>query len=229
MPAPSPLRGVRPLLLSATILALTACGGQESRTSDGTDGGSDEGGPSRGVALADDQLGSLERKRVTLSVPWTVRRLSRDADPDSAPSVVREISAESLPGADRLVLRFGSADPMPGFRVEGTVEGVERCETGDTIPARDGGGHLRLILTRASLAEDVEARPANASTLANVTSIDLACRTRERLEWVLGVESATAYRLVLATDPPRLAVDVRHSRRQGPDSAETAGGGPPGG
>ncbi|HSR41628.1 MAG TPA: hypothetical protein VLL48_05645 [Longimicrobiales bacterium] len=155
-------------------------------------------------------LGELQRDRISLAVPWTTDRVSRDATDEADTARVRSIRLARLDGADRLVLEFDSTDAVPGYEARTTLEPVPLCASGDSMTA-EGEGLLTLKLDNALVSDAVAAEGAPApDALDNIRGLRLACTRAGAVEWVLDVRRATYYRIVEAWGPPRLLVDVMH-------------------
>ncbi len=202
---------MRAAALLAALL-LVGCGGGEdpgATSQGGKSGESPSGGPTGEARLPDAALGSLERENLGLQLAWTIGVVNRDSTEGAGAATVRDVAVEQVSGADRLLLTFDSAGSVPGYQVRGSVEPATECATGDTIRA-EGEGVLVVRLQNTSLAEGAATSSGMDGTLRNVRGLHLACQDGDRVEWVLPVTTATFYRVVEASSPPRLAVDVRH-------------------
>lgn len=210
-PVPFRRSGAALLALCAAVL-LAGCGGERDDAPDGGPPPGQAGSPGE-QRLPDGQLGTLERDRIGLALPWTVGQVDRDADEGAGTATARSLELRALPGADRLLITFDSGGAVPGYRVSGTIEPLRECATGDTIPV-EGEGLLQIRLEGTRPGDGLETPSVKGSGLANVRSLRMACSRDGTVEWVLSVRRATFYRTVEASGPPRLAVDVKHPEEE---------------
>lgn len=215
--APDPSGAPIGTLAAAVLAVLVACGGSEQPDPAADSAGESIAGARSGADTAeppripDAELGELARENVGLSVPWTRGRINRDG-PDDPPSTttLRAISFSTLENVDRMVLEFDSAGGYPGFLVESSINPLPRCESGDSV-AVEGQGLLRVRIRHAAADESVLGDALQRPELDNVTAVHRSCAVQDTVEWVLDVQRATYYRIVEASNPPRLVVDVMQS------------------
>lgn len=217
MASPGPAGPRLRTLSTFCLVLLVACGGSEP--SDRTSGASaDSGaaarsGPDTASAprLPDAELGELAREDLDLTVPWTRGRINRDAPGDPPPTTtLRSISFSTLENVDRMTLEFDSAGSYPGFLVDSSMEPLPRCGARDSV-AVEGQGLLRVRIRNAVPDSSVLGDPLQRPELGNVTAVHRTCVEENRIEWVLDVQRTTYYRIVEASNPPRLVVDVMQS------------------
>jgi hypothetical protein len=133
---------------------------------------------------------------------------------DRGIALLTDVRAARHPGFDRVVLEF-SGSGLPGYHVEYVDSPVRRCGSGETTPIR-GDGWLEVRMAPAA-AHDAAGQATIAERerlldLPVVRELELTCDFEEVVTWVLGAASPNRYRVLELTDPPRLAVDVRHGR-----------------
>jgi hypothetical protein len=113
---------------------------------------------------------------------------------------------------DRAVFEFIDGE-LPGYHIEYIDRPVRRCGSGEpTAIAGDGWLEVRLTPAQAH-TEDGHATVADRERhldLPLIEEIELTCDFEGEVAWVLGVSSPNRYRVLELSNPPRLAVDIRH-------------------
>lgn len=218
-----------PFRLLATVgLALfLGCSDPEGSGSDadaaaarGGDGGTAESTTSRSQQprIADEQLGELEREDLTLSLPWTRGRINRQAPDTASRASLRSVAFSRTDNVDRMTLHFDGAGGYPGYVVDSSVNPLPRCASADSVQV-EGQGLLRVRIRNATADESSAGPSVQRPELDNVTAVHRTCLEETTAEWVLDVRRATYYRVVQASNPPRLVVDVMQAVEQ--DTADT--------
>jgi hypothetical protein len=199
-----------PLLsLFVAGLLLAGCGGEGG--SSGAAGSDASAGQRSGEPrISAEALGSIERENLTVYVPWTLGVVNRDASEGAGAATLLDVGVETVSGADRLLLTFDSAGGVPGDEDEGSIETAKECESGEPSQ-RQGDGFLHVRLQNTRLGEGVQAPTGVGDVLKNARAVRLACAQEGRLEWVVSVADASHYRAIEASDPARLAVDLRNA------------------
>lgn len=194
------------LLLAAG--AAVGCGDREGSAAGGEAGAGEN--PEQ-PHVPDAELGEIDREDLGLSLPWTTGRITRDPPGDDVTSPLRRLAFARLEGFDRLVFEFDSADAFPGYTVDATLGSLPGCLEEDTVTA-NGEGLLRVRLLEASADAGTAGEAVRQpDELTNVETVRRCVREEDRaVEWLLDVRRATAYRVLRASNPPRLAVDLRH-------------------
>ena len=145
----------------------------------------------------------------------------RSFRPGVARPVLQHVETRAGGGYDRVVFEFtGEGDSVPGYRVEYTTKPVQRCGSGDPVPAaataRGGRGGGRLIVRfEPAQAHDehgnlTPAERHRAPELPAVRELTLICDFEGQVAWVLDVAAPSEYRVSELTGPARLMLDVRH-------------------
>lgn len=201
-------------LLLFALLAAGCSGSDEGSAAAGGTGDGAAGEPEAAATpeqprLPDAELGEFEREDLGLTLPWTNGRISREPPEEERPSPLRELSFSQVETLDRVVFSFDPDDAFPGYVVESTLGSLPGCEAGDPVTAR-GEGLLRITLSNASADPEVAGEPVRRPDLDNVDAVHRCSRDEGTVEWILDVRRTTTYRVLRASDPPRLAVDVRH-------------------
>jgi hypothetical protein len=134
-----------------------------------------------------------------------------DVKRERAPSLLKALRVAEHEQYDRVVFEFHGG--VPGYHIEYVDRPVRDC----------GAGEVRVIAGDAWL--EIRFFPANAHDeqgratvrerelhpkLANLQEIERTCDFEAVVTWVLGVKSPNHYRVLELTDPPRLALDVKH-------------------
>jgi hypothetical protein len=142
---------------------------------------------------------------------WTVAGTVREREVEGAPIVTAFRIARNS-GFDRMVVEMGEGG-IPSYRIDYIDRPVRQCGSGNEVPLR-GDGWLSIRLEPA-MAHTDEGRPtleerSGSPGLPIILDHSMTCDFEGQVEWVLGVRSPNAYRVLELTSPPRLVVDVRH-------------------
>lgn len=213
---------LRPMIVLTLGLAV-ACSDSEAPGADGPQDTVADGTAPSQPTLPEEELGDLAREDLGLTLPWTVGQITRSSDTSAAPGAVRAIRFDRVAGLDRMTLELDPNGVFPGYVVDSSIYPLPRCASADSVRS-EGPGLLRIRLQNASVADEVDAAPLDDAGLDNVQAIHTTCRQEGRLEWVLDVRRATSYRVLEASDPPRLVVDVNHELDERPAGAPAPGG-----
>jgi hypothetical protein len=131
-------------------------------------------------------------------------------------ATLREVRTAGHDGFDRIVLDFG-ADPIPSWEVEYIDRPVRQCGSGDAVPVA-GDAWLRIHVqparghTDAGHATVTDRR--RSPRLPVILALVMTCDFEAHVEWVAGVATPNAYRVIELGSPSRLVVDVRHQGRR---------------
>lgn len=221
--SPDPSAPLR-LVATAAVVLVLACSGSDGsdqgadtvRASGGTPGTSESTTSHADQArLPDSQLGDLEREELTLSLPWTRGQINRDAPEDEARASLRSVSFSEAENVDRMTLTFDSAGSYPGYTVDASMSPLPRCASADSVPV-EGQGLLRVRIRNVAADESASGSPTRQPDLENVTTVHRTCLEEEEVEWILDVRRATYYRVVQASNPPRVMVDVMQTIEEDP-------------
>lgn len=201
------LRYFLPLLAAAVL----ACSGNGAGSSDGRDTGSARPG-------AGDTSGSPgDAGEPSIAFPADSGTAGITAQPRSGmePAILRSVRTAEHPEFDRVVFDFGGG-AIPGYHIEYIDRPVIQCGSGEPIAvAGDGWLRVRLEPARAhefrddTLAVVTVTERNRPLTLPNLRQLVLTCDFEAQVEWVLGLESPTHYRVMELQAPSRLVVDVR--------------------
>lgn len=130
-------------------------------------------------------------------------------------ATMRLVQATAEAGFDRVTFTFDEGAVLPGYHLEYIDKPAHDC----------GSGEAKLVAGEAWL--EVRFYPANAHTEAGEPTIpfreqplelpllrELArtCDFEAVTTWVIGSAAPTAYRVQELTSPPRLLVDLTHTR-----------------
>ena len=201
--------------LAALVLACSggdgAPGNDERETGSRRSGTSDTSGAPGGgsTSAADDEP--------SIAFPADSGTAGITAQPRSGmePAILRAVRTASHPEFDRVVFDFGGG-AIPGYHIEYIDRPVIQCGSGEPMEvAGDGWLRVRLEPARAhefrddTLAVVTVAERNRRLTLPNLRQLVLTCDFEAQVEWVLGLESPTRYRVMELREPSRLVVDVR--------------------
>lgn len=209
------------LLLGATALALAACGGEGSQAA----GGTDYVRPPDTALAADTRMGAgvlpgdtavpeLVETPGAWALPghrdWTAG-IVHAGRPGVGMTTVTAARAARNDGYERFVIEF-EGDTVPGYHLEYVDRPVRQCGSGNPV-ALEGDGWLRIRLEPARAHTDAGEPTIGERRLRPgqpvIREAVLTCDFEGQVEWVLGVASPNAYRVMELGSPARLVVDVR--------------------
>ncbi|HMO81106.1 MAG TPA: hypothetical protein PKD24_09970 [Pyrinomonadaceae bacterium] len=141
----------------------------------------------------------------------TVERTEKKNSPAEA-AILSDVRTGRHDRFDRVVFEF-SGNELPSYLIEYIDKPVRACGSGDVVPLK-GDGWLQIRFEPAR-AHTEEGKPTVAfrelqPMLPNLLEIRSTCDFEAQVEWVAGVGSPNAYRVIELKDPTRLAVDIRH-------------------
>ncbi len=162
--------------------------------------------------LTEGDLAGLSLADLSVEIPWTRNRVSRDPRAMAAPSGVLEVEASTHEAFDRVLFRFTDSAPFPGYRIE-IVEGDTPLTCGEEERSMDLGTE-RTLVVRLSPARPGGGRlgapgrtgPTGGTRLAQAATL---CTLGGEVVWGAGLTSGEEVRLLELRGPQRLAVDVR--------------------
>ncbi len=134
--------------------------------------------------------------------------------PPSGPGSVRvtEISRGAHPGFDRVTWRFEAG--RPGVRVEWLDAPPRACGSGRPVRLPGAAG-LEVRLSPAAAHDETGAPsvpdPPDAPPGSALRDLVRTCDFEGVVTWVVGADSKAPFRVAVADDPPRIAVDVRRA------------------
>jgi hypothetical protein len=137
--------------------------------------------------------------------------------PDANLARLKDVRIGRHEGYDRVVFEFEGG--VPGYKVEYVEKPVRDCGSGET---REVAGEARLMVRIHPAAAHAEKGGATVKDRhrrvqqPSLRQIDQVCDHEGHVDWVLGVESRTPYRVLELTGPPRLVVDVRNATKAAP-------------
>jgi hypothetical protein len=204
-------RTLRTLVSAAAVLTLAACGSSGSDTR--TDAAAQK--PDSAIQqvarqpMSETDLAGLTTADVSLEIPWTAGKASRDPTPDAPAAPVLSVNTQSTEGFDRVLIVLADSAAFPGYE-------VTRGQPGDTLvcgsDARtlDLGGSavLRVRLTPARRVKG-EAVPTKDTGLTRFQKAGVVCDDGQSIVWAAGLSAGKEMRVLELRNPPRLAVDVR--------------------
>lgn len=204
-------------LLPGLFLVLAGCSGSESSGGEGS-GRSVEGQAGAGeepasleVELPDEELGEIERANLDLALRWTTGAITGGTQPDQTPArTVASVTYSQVAEVDRMTITFEEAGPLPSYELESSIRPLPYCAGADSVRS-EGPGLLRVQLSDVVADSASLGEPLQRPELGNVSAVHLTCIESTETEWVLDVARATFYRVIHASDPTRLVVDVRQT------------------
>lgn len=210
----------RPSGLPAVFLllaGLTACGGGPGTDGEGgargPDGSPAAGAPDSGNPAVDPvdaaEPGTDAPPPVVASTTsWREGQVSEAA---TGHATLRSVRTGRHEDYDRLVLEFEQG--VPGYTVRFADRPLHQCGSG--FPIEVEAPHTLQIELQSVAAHDDEGRATvedrdRRPGLTVVRSAELTCDFEGVVEWVLGLDHRTEFRVFRLDDPTRLVIDLRH-------------------
>ncbi|MEX2080905.1 MAG: hypothetical protein WEC33_04755 [Dehalococcoidia bacterium] len=114
---------------------------------------------------------------------------------------------------DRIVFEFNAEEGVPGFKVEYVVGPIGQCASG--FPVDVDGAALVLISLRTVQAHNDDGTPTilNPDIPAGLGQLNHAvqvCDIEGLVQWGIGLNEQTMFRVLKLEDPPRIVVDFQH-------------------
>lgn len=156
-----------------------------------------------GIAMAD----------LSMELPWTGNRVSRDPAPAAGPAWLQSVETSGTTGFDRAIFTFSQLTAFPGYE-------IDILEAGTAIPCGADGQPLSLQGAQALVVRLI---PANAHDVKGVrvrvrtrsisqdrfTDGGLVCDDNDNVVWAAGLNSGEQLRVLELRNPNRLVVDIR--------------------
>ena len=141
---------------------------------------------------------------------WTTRTTDRLREAAGV-ATLQAVRTAQQDGFDRVVFAFDGE--VPGVHVEYVDRPAYQCGSGEAVTLA-GEAWLRITFQPAQ-AHTEEGAPTvterrSTFSLPILREMALTCDFEADVTWVLGLSAPNGYRLLELTNPPRLAVDLRH-------------------
>ena len=163
--------------------------------------------------LTEADLMGLAMADLSLELPWTQNRVSRDPAPSQGPGWLESVETSSGEGFARVLFAFDEIAFFPGYEVDFLDAGAE-------VPCGEEGKAMSLSGDRALV---IRLKPANAHDLEEVrvrvrtsalspeqfTEGGLVCDLNDNVVWATGLNSGDQVRVLELRNPMRLVVDIR--------------------
>lgn len=203
------------LLPFAAMLALAACAGDGAPSADGDASMAVDSTirPVERQPLTEADLMGVAMADLSLELPWTQNRVSRDPAPSQGPGWVESVEALGGEGFARVLFTFADIAFFPGYE-------VDFVDAGANVACGEEGKALSFSGDRAVV---IRLKPANAHDLERVrvpvrtgslardqfTEGGLVCDLNDNVVWAAGLNSGDQVRVLEFRNPKRLAVDIR--------------------
>lgn len=186
-----------------------ACGGSGSDDA-GDPATADRGNPGT-VPRNPDTLARDTRPDPASGSPWRTGQVSAAADDGHA--TLRSVRTGQNEGFDRLVLEFDGG--VPGYTVRFAERPLRQCGSG--LPIEVDAPHTFQIELESAAAHDEQGQPTvrdrdRTLDFPVLRTARLTCDYEGVVEWVLGTDRRTEFRVFTLPDPARLVVDLRHDQ-----------------
>jgi len=156
-----------------------------------------------GIAMAD----------LSVELPWTANRVSRDPEPAAGPAWLQSVETSGTTGFDRVTFTFAQLTAFPGYE-------IDIVEAGADIPCGEEGNPLSLQGDRALVIRVIPANAHDANGVrvrVRTRSISqdrfadggLVCDDNNNVVWAAGLNSGDKLRVLELRNPKRLVVDIR--------------------
>lgn len=141
--------------------------------------------------------------------PWAESAVTRSPSGGTATLVAARAARHD--GYDRFVLEF--SDDLPGYRIRYPGEPLFQCGSGRPIEVAQAAT-LQVELRRSAAHDDqgnvtISERQLSPG-LPMLHTARLTCDYEGIVEWVLGVDARTPFRVFTLQEPARVVVDIRH-------------------
>ena len=203
------------LVSVVAALVLAACGGEGAPSPDAEAAMAVDSTikPVAREPLTEADLMGFALSDLSVELPWTQNRVSRDPAPAQGPGWLESAETSSGEGFARVVFTFSDIAYFPGYEV-GFVD------AGADVPCGEQGKALSLSGDRALV---IRLKPANAHDTEGVrvpvrtrslspeqfTEGGLVCDLNDNVVWAAGLNSGDQVRVLEFRNPKRLAVDIR--------------------
>jgi len=203
------------LLPFAAALTLAACAGEGS-SSGGAEAAAAVDSTIQPIArepLTEADLVGLALEDLSVELPWTRNRVSRDPAPAQGPGWLESVETSGTEAFTRVAFTMSDIAFFPGYQ-------IEFVEAGSEVPCGEDGKALDLSGDRALL---VRLAPANAHDdngvrvrpgtrplgVERFTDGGLVCDLNDNVVWAAGLDSGDQVRVLELRKPHRLVVDIR--------------------
>ncbi|MGD8321245.1 MAG: hypothetical protein PVJ02_12335 [Gemmatimonadota bacterium] len=208
----------RSLLTGTTLLALASCGGGDAPS------GAREAAQATDTAikpmvrepLTEADMAGLSMANLSVELPWTTNRISRDPAPAAPRAALRSVDVSEEDGFDRAVFTFGADTPFPGYGIQiADSTATFTCGGEEQHLDQDDGARALLVHftpARASDAGDVWV-PVRLRSVAQARfqRAGVICDDGQEVVWMatLADGDGTDTRILEMRAPNRLVVDLR--------------------
>lgn len=203
------------LLAGIAVLAMVACAGEGAPGSDADAAPAADNAvaPVAREPLTEADLLGLALADLSLEVPWTQNRVTRDPAPSQGPGWLESVDVSSGEGFARVLFTFSDIAFYPGYDVRFLEAGAEIPCGEEGKPLSVSGDRALVIRFRPATAHGSEGVkvPVRTSSLSPeaFTEGGLVCDANDNVVWVAGLNSGDEVRLLELGKPRRLAVDLR--------------------
>jgi len=200
--------------LAAIVLAASACGGGEAPVD--ADAIAIDTTIITNIPrepLTEDDLMGMELVNLSVELPWTENRVSRDPGPAAPRSFVESVEVSGHESFDRVLFQLSSDAPFPGYEVR-VVEGGEAqmCGDDELTLGEEGDRVLVVTLSPARAREEGRTGPRLGEGSYDHTRFQeggVICETAEAVVWIATLSEGEQVRILEFRSPQRLAVDFR--------------------
>ncbi len=200
--------------LAALVVAVSACGGGDAPVdSDAIPLDTTIITNIPREPLTDEDLMGIPLADLSVELPWTQNRVSRDPGPAAPRSFVESVEVSGHDGFDRVLLQLSSDAPFPGYTVR-IVEGgsAQTCGEEEMVLGEEGDRVLVVDLAPARAREEGRTGPRLGEHSFDQTRFQkggVICETTQSVVWISTLGEGEEVRILEFRNPQRLAVDFR--------------------
>ena len=160
--------------------------------------------------LTEADLAGMPMSQLSLELPWTRNRISRDPAPGAPVSDIQSADLESHDGFDRVTFAMGDPMNLPGYTIAFADDGASVQCGGTETAVPEGSVMITFAPARGHSGSDVWVttgmRDAPASRISRA---GVLCDDDDSLTWVAELAQGDQVRVLELRDPVRVALDMR--------------------
>lgn len=207
-----PFRTLRLPLFAATVVLLTACGGDGSRPDASAEMSQDTFiRPIEREPFTEADLAGMAMSELAVELPWTRNIVGRDPVPGAEASHVLGVQVTGHERFDRVVFSMDDTLPPPGYQIY-VAEAGATLECGGRAEELKAPRTLVVVFTSARAGAGGETwvplrvASTGATRMARAGAI---CDEAGTVAWIAELTQADQLRVLELRGPSRIAVDVR--------------------
>lgn len=163
--------------------------------------------------LTEEDLMGVPLADLSVELPWTQNRVSRDPGPAAPRSFVESVEVSGHDSFDRVLFQLSSDAPFPGYAVR-IIEGgsTRMCGEDELVLGEEGDRILLVDLAPARAREEGRTGPRLGERSFDHTRFQeggVVCETPQSVVWISTLNEGEEVRILEFRNPQRLAIDLR--------------------